>query len=148
MRSRKEFKFDALTAAIADASVRADGSLQFTGDRTATMNFEMAAASLKKLRDTWPEIAVAASGAFESAKDRMELKVLQATLGKTQLAGSLLVTEQEKFEAQLSSPRVDLTPFFPQDKPADAPRPRPRRRSPAPKRRSSCSARRRCPSTR
>ena len=121
LRSRKELKFDALTVAIADASVRSDGSLQLTGDRTATMNFDIKADSLKKLRDTWPALGVAASGALESTKDRLELKVLQATLGKTQLAGSLLVTEaRKKFEAQLSSPRMDLTPFFPQDKPADA----------------------------
>lgn len=121
LRSRKELKFDALTVAIADASVRGDGSVQLTGDRKTAMNFEIKADSLKKLRDTWPAPGVAASGALESTKDHFELKVLQATLGKTQLAGSLLVTEaRKKFEAQLSSPRMDLTPFFPQDKPAEA----------------------------
>ena len=41
MRSRKEMKFDALTVAIADASVRADGSMQFKGDRKIAMNFEV-----------------------------------------------------------------------------------------------------------
>ena len=49
--SRKQIKFDALTAAIADASVRADGSLQLTGDRKLALNFELAAASLAKLKE-------------------------------------------------------------------------------------------------
>ena len=54
--SRKEIKFDSLTAAIADASVRADGSMRLTGDRKIALNFEVAAASLAKLRDTLPEL--------------------------------------------------------------------------------------------
>jgi len=79
----------------------------------------MAAASLARLRKSWPEIAVAASGAFESSKDRIELKSFQGTLGKTQLAGSLLLVGKQ-IEAELSSPHVDLTPFFPQEKPPEA----------------------------
>ena len=112
--SRKEMKFEALTVTLVDASVRASGTMQTKGERKIAMNFKVAAASLKKLRDTLPEIAVAASGDFMSAKDRIELKNLQATLGKTQLAGSLLLAGKH-IEAQLSSPRVDLTPFFPQE---------------------------------
>jgi uncharacterized protein involved in outer membrane biogenesis len=112
--SRKEMKFEALTVTLVDASVRASGSMQARGERKIAMNFKVAAASLKKLRDTLPEIAVAASGDFTSAKDRIELKNLQGTLGKTQLAGSLLLAGKH-IEAQLSSPRVDLTPFFPQE---------------------------------
>ena len=116
--SREEIRFDSVNALIADASVRADGSKQFTGDQKIALNFELAAASLKKLRETWPEVAVSAKGAFESATDRIELRDLQATLGKTQLAGSLLLTPKQ-IVAELSSPRVDLTPFFPNDKPAE-----------------------------
>ena len=70
LRSRKEIKFESLTAAIADASVRANGSVQLKGERKIALNFEVAAASLAKLRETWPEMEVAASGDFESAKDR------------------------------------------------------------------------------
>ncbi|MFL6617213.1 MAG: AsmA family protein [Povalibacter sp.] len=121
VHSRKEIKFDALTATLADASVRADGSMRLTRDRKTALRFKLAAASLAKLRDTLPEMKVSASGAFESVKDRLELKDLQATLGKTQLAGSLLLSGGAKhIEAQLSSPRLDLTPFFPQEKPTDA----------------------------
>ena len=114
VRSRKELKFDSVTADIAGASVRANGSLWPAGERKVALKFEVAAASLKKLKDTWPELQVAASGGFESGKDRIELKDLQATLGKTQLTGSLLLAGKH-IEAQLSSPRVDLTPFFPQE---------------------------------
>ncbi len=120
-RSRKELKFDSLAAAIAGASLRSEGSVQFTGDRKIALKFEVKADSLKKLRDTWPGLEVAASGVLESTRDRFELKVLQATLGKSQLAGWLLLTEaRKKIEAELSSARVDLTPFFPQDKAAEA----------------------------
>jgi hypothetical protein len=88
-----------------------------------------------------------ASGAFESAKGRIEVRDLKAALGENQLAGSLLLTDGAKhFEAQLSSPRLDLTPFFPQDKKAwssgrrGCTTARKKNRS---RRRSSCSARRR-----
>jgi len=117
VRTRKELKFDSVTATIADASVRANGSL-WPASKKVAMKFEVAAASLAKLRKTLPELQVAASGGFESAKDRIELKDLQATLGKTRLAGSLLLAGKH-IEAQLTSPRVDLTPFFPQEKPAE-----------------------------
>ena len=120
MQSRKEIKFESLIAAIAGASVRADGSMRFTRDRKTALRFELAAASLAKLRETWPEMKVSASGAFESAKGRIEVKDLKAALGENQLAGSLLLTGGAKhIEAQLSSPRLDLTPFFPQDKQAE-----------------------------
>jgi uncharacterized protein involved in outer membrane biogenesis len=118
--SHEEITFDSLTAAIADASAKANGSVQFAGERKIAVNFEVAAASLAKLRQTWPEINLAASGAFESQKDRVELKNLQATLGKTQLAGSLLLVGGTKqIEMQLSSPRLDLTPFFPKSPPGE-----------------------------
>jgi hypothetical protein len=117
--SRKQIKFEALTAAIADASVRANGSIDLEGDRKLALTFEMAAASLSKLRETWPALKVAASGAFEHTKDRIELKDLKAALGENQVAGSLvLINGAKQIEAQLSSPRIDLTPFLPQKKPA------------------------------
>ena len=148
VHSRKEIKFEALTAALAGASVRADGSMRLTRDRKAALRFQMAAASLAKLRETWPELKVSASGAFELTKGRIEVKDLKAALGENQLAGSLLLTDEPKhIEAQLSSPRLDLTPFFPQDKQAEAalrPRQRnPSRRNRMRRRRNSCSARRR-----
>jgi uncharacterized protein involved in outer membrane biogenesis len=116
--SSKQLKFDALTAAIADASVRGDGTLELSGDRKLAVNFQLAAASLAKLRKTLPELKVSASGSFEHTKDRIELKGLQAALGENQLTGSLLLTGGAKhIEAQLSSPRLDLTPFLPPDKP-------------------------------
>ena len=119
--SRKQIKFEALTAAMVDASVRADGTLGLTGDRKLALNFKIAAASLAKLKEKWPAIKVTASGAFERAKDRIELKGVQAAVGENQLAGSLLLIKGGRhIEAQLSSPRLDLTPFFPPAKPGAA----------------------------
>ena len=118
--SRKQVTFEALTAAIAGASVRLDGSMQHTGDRAASFKFAMAAESLAKLRATLPELKVSASGALELTKGRIAAKDLQALLGENQLAGSFLLTEAKVIEAQISSPRLDLTPFMPQEKPGEA----------------------------
>ncbi len=148
LRSRKEFKFDSLTAAIADASRARQRQRAVHGRPEVALNFEIKADSLKKLRDTWPALGVAASGALESTKDRLELKVLQATLGKTQLAGSLLLTEPGKRSRRSCRRRAWTS------------RHSFRRKSRAEaaataaaaihgvRRRSSCSARRRCPSKR
>jgi len=118
--SRNEVTFEALTAAIAGASVRLDGSMQHTGDRAASLKFAMAAESLAKLRTTLPALKVSASGALELTKGRIEAKDLQALLGENQLAGSFLLTEAKVIEAQISSPRLDLTPFMSQEKPGEA----------------------------
>ena len=120
-QSHKEIRFESLTAAIAGASVRVDGSMRLTRDRKTALRFKLAAPSLAKLREAWPPMKASASGAFESAKGRIEVRDLKAALGENQLAGSLLLTDGAKhIEAQLSSPRLDLTPFFPQDKKAGA----------------------------
>lgn len=123
--SRKQIKLEALTAAIAGASVQVDGNLQTTGDRQAALQFRMSAESLAKLRETWPDLKASASGALALSKGRIEAKDLQAALGENQLAGSLLLIEGRQIDAQLTSPRLDLTPFFPQDKPAEPAAPAP-----------------------
>ena len=70
VQSHKEIRFESLTAAIAGASVRADGSMRLTRDRKTALRFKLAAPSLAKLRETWPQMKASASGAFESAKGR------------------------------------------------------------------------------
>ena len=148
--SRKQIKFDALTAAIADASVRADGTMQLTGDRKLALNFE------------WQPPAWRSSGnvAGDEGRGQRRFRTHQRpyrtersasgpgreSVGRFVVAGR----RRKHIEAQLSSPRLDLTPFFPQDKPAEttAAAPRLRRQSPRRRRRSSCSARRRCLSKR
>jgi len=115
--SRKQVKFDALTAALGGASVRVDGTMQHTRDKKAAFRFQMSAESLQKLRATWPVLKVSASGAVELTKGRVEAKDLKAVLGENQLAGSLLLTDAPKhFDVQLSSPRLDLSPFMAKDK--------------------------------
>ena len=91
--SRKQIKFEALTAALGGASVRVDGTMQHTRDRKAAFRFQMSAESLAKLRATWPVLKVSASGAVELTKGRVEAKDLKAVLGENQLAGSLLLTD-------------------------------------------------------
>ena len=50
VQSHKEIRFESLTAAIAGASVRVDGSMRFTRDRKTALRFKLAAPSLAKLR--------------------------------------------------------------------------------------------------
>ena len=148
--SRKQIKFDALTAAIADASVRGDGTLELLGDRKLAVNFQVAAASLAKLKKTLPELKVSASGAFEHTKDRIELKGLQATLGENQLAGSLLLTAGRNISRRNCRRRDWISRHSSRQTNLPEPLPRLRRPragdNPRRRRRSSCSTRRRCTS--
>src|SRR3982750_917473 len=94
--------------------------MQHTRDRKAAFRFDMASESLAKLRATWPALKVAASGAVELTKGRIEAKDLKAVLGDNQLAGSLLLIDEPRhYNVQLSSPRLDLTPFMAQGKPGE-----------------------------
>ena len=130
--SRKEIKFDALTAALAGASVRVDGSMQHARDRKAAFRFAMSAESLAKLRATWPALKVSATGAVELTKGRVEAKDLKAVLGDNQLAGSLLLIDEPRhYDVQLSSPRLNLTPFMAQGKQEKSATPGPGATAPA-----------------
>ena len=146
VQSRKEIKFESLTAAIAGASVRVDGSMRLTRDRKTALRFKLAAPSLAKLRETWPEMKVSASGAFESAKGRIEVKDLKATLGKTQLAGSLLLTAGPSISRRSCRRRVSTSrpssrkTKRPDQRPPEL-RHRPQNRNRSSRRKSSCSAR-------
>ena len=80
--SRKQVEFEALTASIAGASVRVDGTLQHTRDRNAALQFQMNADSLVNIRETWPALKVSASGALELTKGRIEAKNLQVGAGR------------------------------------------------------------------
>ena len=110
--SRKQFKFEPLTLDLAGATVNAQGTLQRSGDRPGVFQIQVAAENLARLRPTWPELKMTASGALEFAKNRVEAKSLEVMLGDNPLAGSILLTDSGKIEAEVTSPRLDLTPFM------------------------------------
>ena len=122
VQSRKEIKFD-----VADRShcrcFRACGWQHAVHGRPEDSRcvFELAAASLAKLREAWPQMEVSASGAFESAKGRIEAERSASRLwARLSWQVRCCINAANHIEAQLSSPRLDLTPFFPPNSQAQA----------------------------
>jgi len=119
--SRKEFKFEPLTAVMAGATLSMNGAWQRTPDHGAVFQFVGAAENLAKLGPDLPAIKASARGAVEFAKDKIEGKSLEVTMGDTQLSGSFLLNEARQFEADITSPRLDFTPFLGKTTPGNAP---------------------------
>ncbi len=109
--SSKEIKLDGVSAKLAGAQVSADGTIRLASDRAADIRFEFAAENLRSLRDGLPEIPVSMSGRFLESRDKFELKDLTSRVGETEISGwaSMLRNDKRHIEADLASPRLDLT---------------------------------------
>lgn len=116
--SAEELRLDGVTATLAGAKARADGTIRVSGDPGATIRFDVTAESLARLRKGLPEMPFKASGTFAGGRDRMELTGLQSRVGDTDISGnaSVLLTGKRRFDIALTSPRVDLTPFMAKEK--------------------------------
>ena len=154
VHSRKQIKFDALTCGIAELPCAPMAPCS-TGDRKLALRFQTGGRQPGEAAgNVAGDEGLGQRRLRVTRKTVSKLKDLKAALGENQLAGSLLLTDGAKhIEAQLSSPRLDLTPFFPQDKPGRINGRRdcataPQKQNRSSRRRSSCSARRRCHSTR
>ena len=152
--SRKEIRLDGVNAKFAGAEAKADGSIRAGRDRGAAITFAVTAESLARLREGLPEIPFRASGSYTGSRDTQELRDLKAAFGKSEISGSATLRRKDPkgIEAELASPRLDLTPFAKKregepKRPRPRPRPRPRSRRQRSRRRSSSSARRPCRST-
>ena len=115
--SSEEIRFDALSAKLAGAQVKADGSIRLTRDRDAAIRFELSAENLMRLRKGLPEIPLSLSGNFVESRDTFELREFKSRIGKTEVSGSASMTRNDKrhIEAELASPHLDLTPFTKKD---------------------------------
>ncbi len=111
--SRKEIKLDAVGAKFAGAEAKVDGSIRAGRDRGAAITFAVTAESLARLREGLPEIPFRASGSYTGSRDTRELRDLKATVGKSEISGSARRSRKdgERVEAELFSPRLDLTPL-------------------------------------
>ena len=118
--SRKEIRLDGITAKLAGAEAKADGSLRAGRDRGADIRFALTAESLARLRAGLPEVPFAARGSYTASRDAIEVKDIRTTLGKNEISGWAKVrrTGRKSAEIELSSPRLDLTPLV--KKEADA----------------------------
>ena len=116
--SRKEIKLDGVGAKFAGAEAKADGSIRAGRDRGAAITFAVTAESLARLREGLPEIPFRASGSYTGSRDTQELRDLKATVGKSEISGSATLRRKDpkRVEAELFSPRLDLTPFVKKEK--------------------------------
>ena len=67
-----------------------------------------------RLRKGLPEISVAMSGNYVESRDKVELKNLTSRIGETEISGwaSMARNGKRHLEADLASPRLDLTRFL------------------------------------
>ena len=113
----EEIKLDDVGAALAGAQLTADGTIAMARKRGAELRFQVVVESLKRLRESLPKLPLSMSGVFVESRDKVELKNLKSRIGKTEINGwaSMTRTGTKHLEADLASPRLDLTPFFKKD---------------------------------
>ena len=110
--TRKEVKLDGLSAKLAGAQAKADGTIRLARDRDADIRFELSAENLMKLRKGLPDKPFTMSGNYLESRDKLELKILKSSIGKTEISGwaSMARNGKKHIEADLASPLIDLTP--------------------------------------
>ena len=111
--SRTEIKLDGLSAKYAGARARVNGTVRLANEPGADLRFELAAESLRRLQSGLPEMPVSVSGNYAGNRNRVEVKNLKGRIGKDEISGraSLVLAGRKRFELELASPRLDVTPF-------------------------------------
>ncbi|HET7811549.1 MAG TPA: AsmA family protein [Steroidobacteraceae bacterium] len=119
--TRKELKFDGVKASLGGVTVQVNGVLKRGRKPGLALDFDAGVENLATWQEKLPACALAAKGRLALDAQRVEIAELQATVGENTLNGSVLLTRAEprRLEAELASPRIDLTPFFPA--PAETP---------------------------
>ena len=140
--SRTEIKLDGWSAKYAGARARVNGTVRLTREPSAELRFELAAESLRRLQQGLPAIPVSVSGNYAGNRNKLEVKNLKGRIGESEISAraSMAATGRKRVEIELASPRLDLTPFLPEER-------KNRNRSRRERSRSLCSTTRRCPST-
>ena len=112
--SGEELRLDGIIVTLAGAKAKADGTVRMSRDPAAAIRFEATAEDLARLREGLPKMPFRATGSYASSQDKIELKDLQFRFGDTEISGkaSMLRTAKKRFDAEFTSPRVDLTPFI------------------------------------
>lgn len=112
--SGEELRLTGITVTLAGAKAKADGTLRMSGDPGAAIRFDVTAENLARLREGLPKMPFRASGTYAGGRDKIELSDLQSRFGETEISGkaSMLLTGRKRFDAELASPHVDLTPWM------------------------------------
>jgi len=116
--SRQEIQLDGVSAKFAGAEAKTDGRIRAGRERGSAITFAVTAESLARLREGLPAIPFRASGSYSGNRDTQELQDVKAVVGKTELSGSAKRVRNgaRRIEAEILSPRLDLTPFVGQQK--------------------------------
>ena len=133
--SAKKITLDGLSAKLAGAKVRADATMRLARDRDAAIRFELDVENLTRLRKGLPDMPFSMSGNFAESRDKLELKDVKSRIGATELSGWASMTRNDKrhVEAEVATPRLDLSQFSEKETDSDAKRQRPVRQAPRPR---------------
>ena len=112
--SREDIRLAGISAKLAGAQVKADGTIRRSGERDADIRFELGAENLMRLRKGLPDIPFSMSGNYVASRDKFEMKGVKSRIGATDLSGWASMTRDDKrhVEAEVTTPRLDLTPFL------------------------------------
>ena len=116
--SRTEIKLDAISAQYAGAKATADGTIRTSGNLGAAIRFGLNVESLAKLQEGLPAIPLQMSGNYAGSRAKLEVKNLKARVGESDISASASMTRTgtRRVEADVASPRLDLTPFLAETK--------------------------------
>jgi len=114
--SPNEIKLEQVRAQFAGAQLTADGTIRVSGARQAAFRFGLSAENLAKLRAGLPAVSLAVTGDVSASGDGVELKDLKGRIGESDFAAraSIARAGKQRVEAELSSPRLDLSPLLAQ----------------------------------
>jgi uncharacterized protein involved in outer membrane biogenesis len=111
--SQEQIALEGFTAQLPGAEAKLDGTVPRSARGASALRFEAAVDSIAKLKTGMPDIPGSAAGTYAGNRSGFELKELRLRLDQSELSGQAAVqrTGRKRVEAQLSSPRLDLTPF-------------------------------------
>jgi len=111
--TREALQIEDLKATVAGTEVRADGDIPRVGSGGPTIRFEAASENLARLKDGLPEIPFEGGGTYAGNREGFEISDLRMQVSGSEVSGTVSMkrTEPKRLEAQISSPRLDLTPF-------------------------------------
>jgi uncharacterized protein involved in outer membrane biogenesis len=111
--SRDQIGLENFTVQLPGAQAKLDGTVPRSARGTSTLRFEAALDSIARLKTGLPEIPGGAAGIYTGNRSGFEIKELRLRLDQSEVTGQAAVQRggRKRIEAQLSSPRLDLTPF-------------------------------------
>ena len=111
--TRETVGLEGLEATVAGSQLRADGEIPRGGKGGPTIRFEGRAENLARLRAGLPEMPLEVGGTYTGSREGFRVSDLRILVSGSEVSGTVSVTRTEprRLEAQISSPRLDLTPF-------------------------------------